>query len=189
MEYYGEINPHKFDGDWHPKPPPLEDDFIDGNYHNHGCMNNQYKDLMLTNLVKAQIVKSLKIELSRYNSRKSVHISKDDRIEIIYMNQLDLTYKFGRVKDFDTNRICLDCSDECTSEIIHVSLSDIRDIEIYYGTFILKPNKCEHKEDYINNDYDGIDRNCNISFIPQKCYTQEDVDILLSWLSSTEDHS
>ena len=186
MKYYGEINPHKFDGDWHPDPPE-ENDFIDGNYHNHGCENNQYKDLMLTNLVKAQIVKSLKIELSRYNSKKSIHLSKDDKIEIIYLNQLELTYKFGRVKDFDTNRICLDCSDDCTSEIIHVSLSDIRDIEIYYGVFVLKPNKCEN--DYTNNGYNKEDHNCNISFISSKYYTQEDVDILLSWLGSTEDHS
>ena len=68
MKYYGEINPHKFDGDWHPSPP-LEDDFIDGNFHNH---DNHYRDYMLTSLVKAEIVKTLKLELSRYNCKKTV---------------------------------------------------------------------------------------------------------------------
>ncbi len=181
MKYYGEINPHKFDGDWHPSPP-LEDDFIDGNFHNH---NDHYRDYMLTSLVKAEIVKTLKLELSRYNCKKTVHLTKDDRVEIVYLDHLQLRYKFGRIKDLDTNRLCLDCSDECTSEIIHVSLQDIRDIEVYYGKFILRPGKCELNDAYKNDCYCKHDepKRCDILYVPEKMYTQDDIEILLQWLN------
>lgn len=180
MKYTGEINPHKYDGDWHPSPP-LEDDFIDGEFHNH---DDHYKDYMLTSLVKAQLVKSLQIELSRYNCKKSVQISKDTRIEIVYLDNLQLKYKFGRVKDFDTNRICLDCSDECSSEIIHISLQDIRDIEVYYGKFVLKPNKC-YNDAYKDNCY--CDKSYDIIYVPNSWYDQDDIDCILSWLNNVED--
>lgn len=188
MKYTGEINPRHFDGDWHPEPPPKEDDMINGDYYGN-CSINKYKNLMLTNLVKADILKTLKLELQRYNSKKRVCISKDDKIEVIYYEGLELKYLFGRVKDFDTNRIALDCSNSCSSKVVNISISDIRDIEIFFGTFILDPDRNDNYC-YSNNDNYKTDHNYNILVVPTKYYTQDDVDILISWINgSSEDQS
>lgn len=186
MKYTGEINLHAFDGDWHPEPPPKKDDFINGDYYGN-CNTDKYKNLMLTNLVKADILKTLRIELQRYNSRKRISISKDDKVEIIYYEGLELKYKFGRVKDFDVNRLCLDCSNAYSSNIVNISISDIRDIEIFFGTYILDPDR---NNSYSNNNGCKTDHNCDILVVPTKYYTQDDVDNLISWINrSSEDQS
>lgn len=184
MRYTGEINPHKFDGDWHPKPPSNNEDLINGDFQG-SCDTNKYKNLMLTNLVKADILKTLRLELQRYNSRKRICISTGDKVEVIYYEGLSLKYNFGRVINFDTNRMSLDCSDSCSSSIVNISISDIRDIEIFFGTFILDPDR---NNSYSNNDESINDHNYNIEVIPTKYYTQDNIDIIISWMNgSSED--
>lgn len=178
MKYRPEINLRAFDGDWHPAPPENIPGFIN-NICN--CNEDKYKDLMLTSLVKADILKSLKLELRRYNSVKNLCITNGDKVEVVYCDSLELKYIFGKVINFDINRICLDCSNECTSKVVYIPIQNIRDIEIFYGTYILDSSK----NTYTNNNGSINDQNCNIVIIPKQYYTQDNVDSLISWVNGS----
>lgn len=181
MKYIPEINLRHFDGDWHPEPPDRLPDFIDKDGCGCSNKNDKYKDLMLTNLVKANILKSLRLELRRYNSVKNICITTEDKLEVVYCENLELKYAFGKVKCFDLNKICLDCSNECNSSILYIPIDNIRDIEVFYGRYVLD----DSKNTYTNTDKSLNDQNCDISVIPQKYYTQDNVDSLLSWMNGS----
>lgn len=106
---------------------------------------SKYEKLLLGTFVEYQPVTQMKISVTRVDeneTNKEVTLSNGDKVEIIYIDKLDLRYGFGRVvRLYDTRDvIILDMSDGLQCKIQSIAIGNIRDIEIFNGTFVLYPD-------------------------------------------------
>lgn len=114
-----------------------------------------YSDLLLTALVDSELIEKIKITVSKVNPDTKVVDTKEtivevgDMIEVISLSGLDLVYSFGKVKrmSYKHNFIYLDISDDYDSAVLYIDIANIRDIEIFDGTFKLYPENNNSTEE------------------------------------------
>lgn len=129
---------------------------MSGVVRNKKLNRKDYEDLLLVSLVDSELIQHIKITINKIDpDTKEIYIQETtvkagDMVEIISLHQLNLIYTFGRIKriNFKQNYIHMDISDDYESSDIYINISDIRDISIYQGLFLLYPSNNNITETY-----------------------------------------